>query len=52
MVRKVPGHKGQGLPQRYAHLDPENLREAVLRLDRADVTNQSQSEKERVSQNG
>jgi integrase len=32
-VQRLLGHKSQAMTQRYAHLAPENLRKAVLRLD-------------------
>jgi integrase len=56
-VQKLLGHKSHAMTQRYAHLAPENLRNAVLRLDKKDaekdsVTYKSQRQKEGVSQNG
>ena len=32
-VQRLLGHKSHTMTQRYAHLAPENLREAVLKLD-------------------
>jgi integrase len=32
-VQRLLGHKSQAMTQRYAHLAPENLRSAVLKLD-------------------
>jgi integrase len=32
-VQRLLGHKSHAMTQRYAHLAPENLRKAVLRLD-------------------
>ena len=33
VVQRLLGHKSQAMTQRYAHLAPENLRNAVLKLD-------------------
>jgi len=56
-VQRLLGHKSHAMTQRYAHLAPENLRDTVLKLDKSEaeggsVTNQSQSQNERVSQIG
>ncbi len=40
-VQRLLGHKSSAMTQRYAHLAPENLREAVLRLDKGSEKNLS-----------
>jgi hypothetical protein len=40
------------MTQRYSHLAPENLREAVLNLDERINTNLRHSEKEALGQGG
>jgi integrase len=52
VVQKLLGHKSQAMTQRYSHLAPENLRNAVLKLDKKINTNLRHCEKERVNQNG
>jgi integrase len=52
VVQKLLGHKSQAMTQRYSHLAPENLRNAVLKLDEKINTNLRHCEKERVNQNG
>jgi integrase len=52
-VQMLLGHKDSRMTQRYSHLAPENLRNAVLKLDRGEkerdsVTNRSQSVVEAV----
>jgi integrase len=48
-VQRLLGHKSHAMTQRYAHLAPENLRNAVLKLDKTDAekdtaTSKSQSQ--------
>jgi integrase len=38
-VQRLLGHKSNAMTQRYAHLAPENLRNAVLKLDEKVMTN-------------
>ena len=46
VVQKLLGHKSQAMTQRYSHLAPENLRDAVLKLDEKINTNLRHSVKE------
>jgi integrase len=50
VVQKLLGHKSQAMTQRYSHLAPENLRDAVLKLDEKSNTNLIQSAKEASGQ--
>jgi site-specific recombinase XerD len=52
LVQKLLGHKGQAMTQRYAHLAPENLRNAILKLDEKINTNLRHSQKEVERQDG
>ena len=54
-VQRLLGHKSHAMTQRYAHLAPENLRKAVLRLDEKESeksfsTNLAQSGVEAIGQ--
>ncbi|MGZ3536265.1 MAG: site-specific integrase, partial [Thermodesulfobacteriota bacterium] len=50
VVQKLLGHKSQAMTQRYSHLAPENLRNAVLKLDEKINTNLRHSDKEAAGQ--
>lgn len=50
LVQRLLGHKGHAMTQRYAHLAPENLRNAVLKLDEKINTNLRHSQKETARQ--
>jgi integrase len=52
LVQRLLGHKSHAMTQRYAHLAPENLRNAVLRLDEKINTNLRHSQKEMTRQDG
>jgi integrase len=52
LVQKLLGHRSQAMAQRYAHLAPENLRNAVLKLDEKINTNLRHSEEEAARQDG
>lgn len=57
LVQKLLGHKDGKMTQRYAHLASENLRDAVLKLDQAEIernsiTILSQSIEKEVNRNG
>jgi integrase len=54
-AQRLLGHKSHAMTQWYPHLAPENLMNAVLKLDKTEagknpVTNKSHSQKEGVSQ--
>jgi integrase len=50
LVQRLLGHKSHAMTQRYAHLAPENLRNAVLKLDEKINTNLRHSQKETARQ--